>query len=67
MNTGTVRWFNSEKGYGFITKDSGEDVFVHYSGIVGEGLRTLEENQKVSFSIGEGERGPIAQNVTVID
>lgn len=67
MNTGTVRWFNSEKGYGFITKDTGEDVFVHYTGIVGEGLRTLEENQKVSFSIGEGDRGPIAQNVTVID
>lgn len=66
MNTGTVKWFNSEKGFGFITTDNGEDVFVHYSAIIGEGRRTLEENQRVSFSVGEGARGPQAKDVKVI-
>lgn len=66
MTTGTVKWFNSEKGYGFITDENGKDIFVHYTGIVGEGMRSLEENQKVSFSVTEGERGLLAQNVEVI-
>lgn len=66
MNTGTVKWFNSEKGFGFITTDNGEDVFVHYSAIIGEGRRTLQENQRVSFSVGDGARGPQAKDVKVI-
>lgn len=66
MNTGTVKWFNSEKGFGFITTDNGEDVFVHYSAIIGEGRRTLQENQRVSFSVGDGARGPQAKDVQVI-
>jgi len=66
MNKGTVKWFNAQKGYGFITNEStGEDVFVHFSGIAGEGYKTLEEGQKVSFDITEGNRGLQAVNVTV--
>ncbi len=66
MNEGTVKWFNSQKGFGFITNAAGgEDVFVHFSGIVSEGYKTLEEGQKVSFDITEGQRGPQAVNVTV--
>lgn len=64
MNNGTVKWFNSEKGYGFITAESGEDVFVHFSAINVEGFKTLEEGQSVTFDIVEGPRGKQAANVT---
>ena len=63
MNTGTVKWFNAEKGFGFISVEGWEDVFVHYSAITGEGFKTLEEGQKVSFDIVEGNRGAQASNV----
>ncbi|MHA2787891.1 transcription antiterminator/RNA stability regulator CspE [Corynebacterium sp. S7] len=67
MATGTVKWFNAEKGFGFIAPDDGSsDVFVHYSEIQGNGFRTLEENQKVEFEIGEGAKGPQAQQVTAL-
>lgn len=66
MNKGTVKWFNAQKGYGFITNEStGEDVFVHFSGIAGEGYKSLEEGQSVTFDITEGNRGLQAVNVTV--
>ena len=66
MNKGTVKWFNAQKGYGFSTNDStGEDVFVHFSGIAGEGYKSLEEGQNVTFDITEGNRGLQAVNVTV--
>ena len=66
MNKGTVKWFNAQKGYGFITNEStGEDVFVHFSGIAGEGYKSLEEGQIVTFDITEGNRGLQAVNVTV--
>ena len=66
MNKGTVKWFNAQKGYGFITNEStGEDVFVHFSGIAGEGNKSLEEGQNVTFDITEGNRGLQAVNVTV--
>ena len=63
MNQGKVKWFNSEKGFGFIEVEEGNDVFVHYSAIQGEGFKTLEEGQEVSFEIVEGNRGPQASNV----
>lgn len=64
MAQGTVKWFNSEKGFGFIAvSDGGPDVFVHYSEIQGKGFRTLEENQRVEFEVGQGTKGPQAQNV----
>ena len=63
MTTGTVKWFNAEKGYGFITVEGGNDVFAHFSAIQGEGFKTLEEGQKVSFEIVEGDRGPQAANI----
>ena len=64
MSNGTVKWFNAEKGYGFISQKSGDDVFVHFSAIQGEGFKTLEEGQSVSFEIEEGPRGKQASNVT---
>ncbi|MBC3014460.1 cold-shock protein [Staphylococcus haemolyticus] len=66
MNNGTVKWFNSEKGFGFIEREDGSDVFVHFSGIAGEGYKTLEEGQKVDFDITEGQRGEQATNVVVL-
>jgi cold shock protein len=60
---GTVKWFNAEKGYGFIQVEQGNDVFVHYSAITGEGFKTLEEGQQVEFDITQGNRGPQAANV----
>ncbi|MCF6408186.1 MULTISPECIES: cold-shock protein [Bacillales] len=63
MNTGTVKWFNAEKGFGFIEISEGNDVFVHFSAIEGDGFKTLEEGQNVSFEIVEGNRGPQASNV----
>ncbi|RUS48645.1 cold shock domain-containing protein [Cohnella sp. AR92] len=60
---GTVKWFNAEKGYGFISVDNGNDVFVHFSAIQGEGFKTLEEGQAVEFEITQGNRGPQASNV----
>ncbi len=64
--TGTVKWFNSEKGYGFITTDEGNDIFVHYSAIKEEGFKTLNEGEKVEFEVVEGDRGPQASNVEKI-
>lgn len=66
MANGTVKWFNNQKGYGFITDEEGKDVFVHFSGLNMEGFKTLEEGQKVEFDLTEGEKGPQATNVTVI-
>ena len=63
VQTGTVRWFNDAKGYGFITRDHGEDVFVHHSAIIAEGFRTLAEGDTVSFDIVEGPKGLQAKNV----
>jgi CspA family cold shock protein len=64
--TGTVKWFSSEKGYGFISQEDGPDVFVHFSSIQGEGYRNLEENQKVEFDVTEGDKGPQAANVRIV-
>ena len=63
---GKVKWFNAEKGYGFITSDEGKDIFVHYSSIQADGFRTLEEGQKVTYEVVESDRGQQASNVTVI-
>lgn len=65
MNNGIVKWFNAEKGFGFITVDGGEDVFVHFSSIVSEGYKTLDEGQKVVFDLQKGQRGMQATNVCV--
>src|SRR5437773_5485936 len=66
--TGVVKWFNAEKGYGFITPDDGgKDCFVHFSAIQGGGFRKLEEGQKVEFEVGQGQKGPQAENVTALD
>ncbi|MGE8204255.1 cold-shock protein CspD [Heyndrickxia sp. NPDC080065] len=64
MQNGKVKWFNNEKGYGFIEVEGGDDVFVHFTAIQGEGFKSLEEGQEVSFEIVEGNRGPQAANVT---
>ena len=66
MTQGTVKFFNSEKGYGFISRDQGDDVFVHYSAIQGDGYKSLDEGQRVEFEVGKGRKGDEAQNVRVI-
>ncbi|MBD5096968.1 MAG: cold-shock protein [Lachnospiraceae bacterium] len=66
MTKGTVKWFNSQKGYGFLTSEEGKDVFVHFTGLNMEGFKTLEENQSVEFDVVDGEKGPQAVNVSVI-
>lgn len=63
METGTVKWFNAEKGFGFIQRDTGDDVFVHFSAIQGEGYKSLDEGQRVEFNVVKGQRGPQAENV----
>jgi CspA family cold shock protein len=63
MIRGTVKWFNDAKGYGFITQTDGEDIFVHFSGIVGDGFRTLAEGESVEFEVRDTDRGPQATNV----
>lgn len=66
MNKGTVKWFNNQKGYGFISDEQGNDVFVHYSGLNMEGFKFLEEGATVEFEVVEGAKGPQATNVTVV-
>lgn len=61
--TGTVKWFNESKGYGFIQRENGADLFVHFRSIVGSGFRTLSEGQQVEFTVGQGQKGPQAENV----
>lgn len=63
---GTVKWFNAEKGYGFITGEDGTDVFAHFSQIQADGFKTLEEGQKVSFEVAEGAKGPQAENIQIV-
>ncbi len=64
--TGTVKWFNAGKGYGFISREGGDDVFVHYSALPSEGYRTLDEGQRVEFSIEQSPKGPHASNVVIL-
>jgi CspA family cold shock protein len=64
---GTVKWFSDEKGYGFISQESGEDVFVHFTGIAGEGYRSLSEGQSVEFDVTQGQKGPQATNVRAVE
>ncbi|MBT2640585.1 MULTISPECIES: cold-shock protein [unclassified Bacillus (in: firmicutes)] len=66
MEQGTVKWFNAEKGFGFIEREGGDDVFVHFSAIQSEGFKSLDEGQKVSFDVEQGARGPQAANVNKI-
>ena len=66
MEQGTVKWFNESKGYGFIQKENGEDIFVHHTGIQSEGFRTLNEGDKVEFDIEQTQKGPRAISVTVV-
>ena len=63
MEQGTVKWFNAEKGFGFISREDGSDVFVHFSAIQGDGIKTLEEGQAVTFDVEDSDRGPQAVNV----
>ena len=65
-NAGTVKWFNESKGFGFIEQESGPDVFAHFSAITGSGFKTLNEGQKVEFTVTEGQKGPQAENITPI-
>jgi len=64
--TGTVKWFNESKGFGFIAQDSGPDVFAHFSAISGSGFKTLTEGQKVEFNVIQGQKGPQAENIVVV-
>ena len=64
--TGTVKWFNGSKGYGFIAREGGEDVFVHYTAIQAEGFRNLNEGQRVEFTVEQGPKGPQAANVVIL-
>ena len=66
MNNGTVKWFNNEKGYGFISVEGGDDIFAHFTAIQGEGFKSLEEGRKVSFDIVEGAKGLQAANITIL-
>jgi cold shock protein len=66
LTTGTVKFFNAEKGFGFISRESGDDVFVHFSNIVGEGYKSLDEGQRVEFDVAPGRKGEEAQNVRVV-
>ena len=66
MATGTVKWFNGEKGFGFISREDGDDVFVHFSAIEGSGFKSLEEGQRVEFEVGPGRKGEEARNVRPI-
>ncbi|MGL6107007.1 cold-shock protein [Romboutsia sp.] len=66
MTNGIVKWFNNEKGFGFISVEGGDDVFAHFSAIQTDGYKTLEEGQKVSFNIVKGARGPQAENITIL-
>ena len=66
MATGTVKWFNESKGFGFLTQEDGTDVFAHYSAIQGDGFKTLEEGAQVSFDVIEGDKGPKAENIVKI-
>ena len=66
MNKGTVKWINAEKGFGFITSEEGKDLFVHFSEIQKEGFKTLEEGEKVTFDVKEGQKGPQAANVVTV-
>ncbi len=67
MLKGKVKWFDSKKGFGFISREDGEDVFVHYTNITNEGFKTLQEDQEVTFEITDGEKGPQAINVKLVD
>ena len=66
MATGTVKWFNAEKGFGFIQQENGEDVFVHFRTINSSGFKSLDEGQKVQFTVTQGQKGPQAEEVTII-
>ncbi len=66
LTTGTVKFFNAEKGFGFISREQGDDVFVHFSNIVGEGYKSLDEGQRVEFDVAPGRKGEEAQNVRVV-
>ncbi len=66
-STGTVKWFNESKGYGFIAQDEGPDVFAHFRAIVGDGFKTLVEGQRVKFEVTQGDKGPQAENIEVVD